>query len=132
MRICKVSLFLALLVAVCLPAVAQNEVQLNVPFDFIAAGKILAAGHYTVLPAGSISRDAWLIRNDHNSVMVIANPVDSPATTHRPSLVFLQAGGRYSLVQIWPTEHSGREVLRSKVKQTLVAQDGKYVEVASE
>jgi len=131
MKFCKVSLFLALLAAVCLPAVAQTGVKLDVPFDFIAAGKTLPAGHYAVVPARSMSRDAWLISNDHTSVMVLSNPVESPATAHNPSLVFWQAGGTYSLVQIWDKEHSGRELLKSK-NRTVVADGGRYVQVAAE
>src|SRR5208337_272768 len=45
----KVTLFLVLLAAVCLPAVAQ-KIQLDVPFNFIVAGKFLPAGHYVVSP----------------------------------------------------------------------------------
>ena len=131
MKFCKVSLFLALLAAVCLPAVAQTGVKLDVPFDFIAAGKTLPAGHYAVVPARSMSRDAWLISNDHTSVMVLSNPVESPATAHNPSLVFWHAGGTYSLVQIWDKEHSGRELLKSK-NRTVVADGGRYVQVAAE
>ena len=132
MKFCKVSMFLALLGAVCLPAVAQTRLELDVPFNFIAAGKSLPAGHYTVDAVGSTDSRAWFISNDHASVTVFSNAVQSPQTAHNLSLVFLQAGGTYSLVQIWDKEHSGREVLRPKVKQTVVAQGSKYVEVAAE
>jgi hypothetical protein len=41
MKFCKVSLFLTLLVAVCLPAVAQAQIELNIPFNFFAAGQVV-------------------------------------------------------------------------------------------
>ena len=135
MKFCTVSLFFALLVAVCLPAVAQTEVRLDIPFNFIAAGQSLPAGHYTVVPVFHNDRAAWRISNDHDSVMVLTNSLESPQTAHRPSLVFFYAGEAYSLVQIWPGGQFGRDVPRSNVKQTLVAQDGKdgkYVEIGAE
>jgi len=132
MKFCKVGLFLALLVAFCLPAVAQTGVQLDVPFNFIAAGKILPAGHYTVVPVFTDDRAVWRISNDQASVMVLTNLVESPQTAHGHSLVFLQAGGAYSLVQIWDAGYFGRDVVRSNVRQTLVAQGDKYVEIGAE
>ena len=132
MKFCKISLFLVLLVAVCLPAVAQSVVRLNIPFNFIAAGKILPAGHYSVVPVFKDNHAAWRISNDHDCAVVLTNPVESPQTEHGPSLVFLQAGGAFSLVEIWDMGHLGREVVRSNVKQTLVAQGGKYVEIGAE
>jgi len=37
MKICKASLFLALLVAICLPAVTQTKMRLVGPFNFLRA-----------------------------------------------------------------------------------------------
>ena len=48
MKFCKASLFVALLVVACLPVAAQAQIQLNIPFNFFAAGKSLPAGHYEV------------------------------------------------------------------------------------
>jgi len=132
MKFCKVSLFLALLVAVCFPAVALAEMRLDIPFNFIAAGNSLPPGHYRVVPVFEHDRVGWRVYNDHASVMMLTYSAESPQTAHRPSLVFLQTGGVYSLVQIWPEAHFGREVLRSNVKQTLVAEGGKYVEIEAE
>jgi len=132
MKFCKVSLFLALLAAVCLPAVAQTGVQLDIPFNFIATGKVLPAGHYTVVPVLTDDRATWRISNGHDSVMMLTDSLESPGAEHRPSLVFLHAGEAYSLVQIWPGGHFGRDVFRSNVNHTLVAQGGKYVEVGAE
>lgn len=132
MKFCKVSLFLALLMAVCLPAVAQTGVKLDIPFDFSAAGKTLPAGHYIIKRVWNTDNNAWAIVGDHAFATVMTDSVESPQTAHNISLVFLQAGGTYSLAQIWDQEHSGREVLGSKQKQTQVAQGGKYVEVGAE
>jgi hypothetical protein len=132
MKFCKVTLFLALLVAVCLPAVAQTGVRANIPFNFIAAGKSLPAGQYVVVPESMANRTIWRVYNAHAGVSVTTSPAQAQGTAHGPSLVFLQNGGVYSLVQIRTKDNFGRDVLRSNVKQTLVAEGGKYVEIGAE
>ena len=131
MKFCKFGLFFAVFAAVCLPAFAQARVELNVPFSFVAAGKSLPAGHYSVA-TGFGDRRAWFISNDQTSVSVQSHAMHSPETTHGTSLVFFQSGGTYSLVEIWDGTHAGQEVLKSNVKQTLVADGGKYVAIAAE
>ena len=136
MKFCKVSLFFALLVAVCLPAVAQTAMRVDIPFNFIAGGKSLPAGHYIVAHVFGSDNVAWKISDvsdDHATVGFLSNSVQS-SQAHRPSLVFLQAGGAYSLIQIWTGQKLGREVFRSKVKQTLVSEGvkDKYVEIGAE
>lgn len=133
MKFCKLSLFLALLVAVCLPAAAQiQELRLNIPFDFVVAGKTLPAGHYDVKRVMYANNTAWEIIGGHAFAKVITYSVESPMMAHAPSLVFLKAGDRYSLVQIWDEEHFGRGLPRSNVKQVLVAEGSKYVEIGTE
>jgi hypothetical protein len=133
MKSCKIGLFFALLVAICLPAVGQNALRVDVPFNFIAAGTSLPAGHYRVERA-PISNCAWRIFNDQASATIITNPAASQRT-HRPSLVFLKQGGTYSLTQIW-NWNSGVDVPQTNVKQTLVTKDdskaGKYIEIGAE
>ena len=136
MKLCKVSLFVALFVAVCLPAMGQTGIQVDIPFNFVAMGKSLPAGHYKfarfLTPSGSM----WSIADDQGrDVMVMNTNLDGSQKAHRPSLVFLQAGGTYSLIQIWDW-NSGRDVPQSHVKHTLVSKDelksDKYVEIAAE
>lgn len=132
MKFCKVSLFFTLLMAVCLPAVAQTEMRLNIPFNFFAAGKSLPAGHYTIVRVNGDDHTAWRIYTEHASLMVITHSVESAQNAHRTSVVFLQAGGVYSLVQFWPTQHIGRALSRSKLKHILLAEGDRYVEIGAE
>lgn len=133
MKLFKVSAFLVLLVAGCLPAVAQTQMRLNVPFNFFAAGKALPAGRYIVERVFIANDAAWVISGDHGSANMLTNPASSTKRTHKPSLVFLNVGKTYSLVQIWPDEDYGRDLLmKSKVKTTLLAEGGKYVEIGAE
>ena len=136
MKFCRVSIFLALLVAVCLPAVAQAQIQFNVPFNFSAAGKSLPAGQYRV---SEVYRTAWLVSGYKVGVVMLTNSVESPGKAHRPSLIFWHSGNTYSLVQIWPTEFRGQQLLlKPQVKATVLAQSGKpeesgsYVEIAGQ
>ena len=132
MKFCKVSLFLALFMAVCLPAVAQTEMRCAIPFNFFVAGRSMPAGHYRVVRETGLNGDVWRIFTGHATLWTLTSSAESPRKAHRPSLVFLQAGGVYSLVQFWPTAYSGRQVRRLKVRQILVAEEDKYVEIGAE
>ena len=134
MKFCKPSLFLVLVAAVCLPAVAQAQIQLDVPFNFFAAGKSLPAGHYRVERLFDGDLAAWRLVNDKGDpTVVLTNSVQSGRTVHRPSLVFRNTGTTYSLIQIWTTEHSGRDLpLREKVKTTLIAGADEYVRIEAQ
>ena len=133
MKFCKISVFFALLVAACLPVVGQTAIRVDIPFNFVAAGKSLPAGHYRVARV-PISKCAWYISNGHISANMLTL-AESTRNSHRPSLVFLRAGGTYSLVKI-RTDYSGWDIPQSKVKQTLVSKDGSkvgdYIEIGSE
>lgn len=134
MKFCKVTLFFALLVAICLPAVGQTAMRVNIPFNFVAAGKSLPAGHYRVAQLQRTT-SAWYMSNDHSGAIMLTSPVDASQKAHHSSLIFLKAGEAYSLVQIWNSD-SGLDVPHAKVKQTLVSKDeskgDKYVEVGAE
>jgi hypothetical protein len=133
MKFLKFSLFIALLVAACLPAAAQTELmRLNIPFDFIVKGKTLPAGHYVAKQLANMDDNVWTLEGEQAAAMFLTNPVESPKVSHKISLIFLKSGDQYSLVQIWDGQHVGREVLRSNVKQTIVADNGTYVEVGAE
>jgi hypothetical protein len=138
MNVFKVGLFGALLVAVCIPAVAQRQLQLDVPFNFVAAGTPLPAGSYKVSRGVDWNQSGWRLSGAHASVLLLTSPVESHGKAHRLSLVFVRTGDSYSLVQIWPTEHLGRELrLRTKVETTILTkgdteiESGKYVEIAA-
>lgn len=133
MKFRKVSLLVALLVAVCLTGVAQSQIKVNVPFNFSVGKQSLPAGHYKVAPLDDKDQAAWRVSNDHDSVVVLTNPVESPNKAHRLSLVFLQTPEGYALLQIWSSEHLGQDLLlKPKVTTIILAERGKYVEVGAE
>ena len=133
MKLFKLGLSLALFAAVCLPAVAQTELHFNIPFNFVAAGKTMPAGDYKVMPAFHNVNNAWSLIGSDGSVTLLTNSVESAKAAHKCSLVFLRAGGQFSLTQIWSSDPKfGREVMRSNVKRSLLAKGGEYVEVRAE
>jgi hypothetical protein len=132
MKFYKISLFLTLLMAVCVPAVAQTEMRFSILFNFSAAGKSLPAGHYTVVRVCGDNHAAWRIYSGRTSVMVLTNSVESQQKAHRRSLLFSHVGNAYSLIQFWPTEHIGRDLPSPKAKQVLIADGDKYVEIGAE
>lgn len=134
MKFCKASLFVALLVVACLPVAAQAQIQLNIPFNFFAAGKSLPAGHYEVTCVLDVNEIVWRISNDHGQSMAfLTNSVQSLKIPHQTSLVFRNTGTTYSLVQIWTSSHFGRDLpLTETVRTTLIADADKYVVVEAE
>jgi hypothetical protein len=133
MKFCKVSLFVPLLVTICLSGIAQSQIQLNVPFDFSVGSKPMSAGHYKVARVDANDPSAWRLSNERGSVIMLTNPVASPNRAHPPSLVFLDAGGQYFLIQIWDSEYFGQDLLlKPKVTTVILAKGGRYVEIGAE
>lgn len=132
MKYLKFWLCLGLFASVCLSAAAQSTLRFNVPFDFVAGGKLMFAGEYNVGPTFGENNTAWTIAGAGNSVMLLTNGVQSAKASHEISLVFLRSGGRLWLAEVWPSEDFGRKMLRSKISQTLIAQGATYVEVRAE
>ncbi len=138
MKLFKVSLFFALLIALCLPAVAQTQLLVDVPFNFVADGRSLPAGEYRVSRAFLWGDDGWRIHGTKGSAAMITNGVQSRGKAHRPSMVFVHTSDGYSLAQIWTSEHDGHELqLRPSVKTIILTEEKKgikspqYVEIAS-
>ena len=136
MKFTRVSVLVALLVAVCLPAGAQvieTRMGVNVPFNFVAGSEYLPAGHYTIVQASSDTNTIWRITSDNDrvSVSIVTSNTSSPVKSHHRSVVFQQVGTRYVLSEFWTTEHSGRELPKAH-HQTLEASTAKNVEIAAE
>ena len=135
MKYARVSIFVALLLAVCLPAGAQvikTKMRVNVPFNFVAGSEYFPAGHYTIMQVFSYTNTTWRITSDDDrrSVSVVTNDTSSPVKSHRCSVVFQQVGARYLLTEFWTTEHEGR-ALPSARHQTLEATSTKNIEIAA-
>ncbi len=132
MKLCKFTLALVLVAAAGLPAVAQSQMSLNIPFEFTVNGKTLPAGHYSVWATFRNNNGAWTINGDKGVASVITHSVQSPFKPHNHSLVFVRAGDHYFLAQIWNDAYWGGELKLPDMKPLIVAEkDHEYVEIAA-
>jgi len=83
-----------------------DHLIVNIPYEFVVAGKTLPAGTYRVSRINDKDERQLIISSFENreAVMVISNEV-SPIRTDSPSLSFEQAGGEYFLSKIATAEH---------------------------
>jgi hypothetical protein len=82
-------------------AQGQDQVVVNVPYEFVAAGKTLPAGTYRVVRL-SINNPRALILNSletRASALVFATQVEN-SHSDKPKVSFEQVGGEYALSKI--------------------------------
>ena len=87
------------------------EMNCRVPFAFIVNGTTLPAGAYAIATNNSV----LLVRGDRKSAVVMSTPgLKSADRSGRGKAVFLKAGSRYYLIEIWGGDGVGREVHLSR------------------
>lgn len=122
-QISRALLGLAAALALGVAANAQavmNRVVIRVPFDFVAGGKQLPAGSYTVRRVRSDAETALIIRSEdgRTSAVVLTNTGDARPST--AALVFRQHGDRYFLAQVsMPGAASVRELPQTGAERRL-------------
>ena len=127
------ALFCAFFAAVCLSCFAQAQIQVNVPFNFVAAGKSLPAGRYSVQPVFDANRAVWRVSNGSVGVMMLTTAGDSLRTPQRRGMVFFYADGRFSLIELKTSDFQSRELpMRTQVTTRLKAEGVKYIEIEAE
>jgi hypothetical protein len=132
MRFCKFAVCFVLFVGAFVQANSQTKMRVSVPFNFTVANHSLPAGQYEVSTVWQDDNLIWRVNNFHGqSAVLTTNPLSSPAADHQCSFLFRKIGGEYSLVQFWLGGHSGRDVIRPKIANTVVAQ-AEYVQIAAE
>jgi hypothetical protein len=122
-QISRALLGLAAALALSVAADAQavlNRVVIRVPFDFVAGGRQMPAGGYTVRRARADAESALIIQNvdGRSSAVVLTNTGDARPTT--AALVFRQRGDRYFLAEVsMPGTASVRELPKSGAERSL-------------
>jgi hypothetical protein len=102
---------LALTFALAATASAREAgtMRIHVPFDFVAGGKQLHAGSYTVRRADGAS--ALIIRSEDGRAAAIVITTAGGAPTPRATMSFRQYGERYFLAEVSiPGTASAREL----------------------
>ncbi len=96
-------------------AEAQDPLVVNIPFDFVAGGKTLPRGEYSVKVSGT---NPTLLLIDHQdasaSLFIATNAVVSTEPPSESKLIFNRYGDRYFLSQVWTAGNSrGRQLMKS-------------------
>jgi hypothetical protein len=99
-----------------------DQVVVNIPYDFVVAGKTLPAGTYRVNRATEIDAKALILSNFDARASVIIVPSETESHTGKPEVNFEQVGDKYLLSKIETEEHSftisisGSEVLEAAAR----------------
>ena len=121
-QITRALLGLAATLALAVAANAQvlDAVVIRVPFDFVAGGKQMPAGRYTVRRIRSDAESALLIRSEdgRSTAIILTNTGEpSPCTA---ALVFRRHGDRHFLAEVsMPGAASVRELPKTAAERRL-------------
>ena len=103
-------------------ACAQSSITLNadVPFDFIAGGRTLPAGHYTV-NQGTGSTVNIRSHEGKGGTFAMTIPACSPNGRHAARLVFHRYGNTYFLSEVWGSGADGSQLPAMRHERQLAA-----------
>jgi hypothetical protein len=111
-------LVVAVVMLIGLPVFAQS-LRANVPFDFIANGKTIAAGQLRI---SSLNTDYRLLMNvqAHQSVLCRTVTMEKGGPG-QPKLVFHRYGSEYFLVQIWDGDKAEEVRATQKIRKAVAS-----------
>ena len=92
-------------------ALAQDTLEVKVPFSFLVNGHTLPAGNYTIT-RDNMASSVFLIRGDKVGTFVATVPSGGhdPAG-NRPSVTFVRHENEYKLSAIWESANDGLDVM---------------------
>lgn len=101
-------------------AQSTNRVIANIPFEFVVGDKTLPAGEYTVRPV-TAGGDALAIQSadGRNSAVRLSGETDQERNKKYARLVFHRYGHNYFLAEIWATEKTGRQLMKSRQERAI-------------
>jgi hypothetical protein len=87
-------------------AQAVDQLVVNIPYEFVAAGKTLPAGTYTLHRISTTNNDELSLTSFENrtGVLLISSEVSS-TREYEPKLTFEHVGDQYFLSKIETAEH---------------------------
>ena len=101
------SAFLALAaLAIATRAQAVDKIIVNIPHEFVAAGKTLPAGTYTINRISDFNNTELSLSSveNHESVLLLSSVV-APTREDKPALSFQRVGDQYVLSKIETLDH---------------------------
>jgi hypothetical protein len=87
-------------------AQAVDQLVVNIPYEFVAAGKTLPAGTYTVRRISTVNNEELSLTSFENrtGVLLLSSEVVQ-ASEYKPTLTFEQVGDQHFLSKIETAEH---------------------------
>jgi hypothetical protein len=76
-----------------------NRVVVNIPFEFVAGGKTLPAGTYSVSRVSPQTSPSLIVRGDHDSALVLPVVSDGIPAEH-VGLIFERVGDKHLLNKV--------------------------------
>jgi hypothetical protein len=87
-------------------AQAVDQVMVNIPFEFVVAGKTLPAGNYRVNRVYSTDSRALVLSSSENNVSAMVLPTDVESSSDDKAKVsFEEVGGEHFLSKIETANH---------------------------
>ena len=83
-----------------------DQIVVNIPYEFVAAGKTLPAGTYRVNRVSDTDQEALVLSSFENgaSAIVLSTQVKS-SSADKPQVTFEQVGGQHFLSKIETADH---------------------------
>jgi hypothetical protein len=84
----------------------SDQIQVNIPYEFVVAGKTLPAGTYRVNRLGGTDEETLVLSSldSRARVMVLSTTVES-TQADKPEISFEQVGGQHFLSKIETVDH---------------------------
>ena len=84
----------------------SDQIQVNIPYEFVVAGKTLPAGTYRVNRLGGTDEETLVLSSldSRARVMVLSTTVES-TQADKPEVSFEQVGGQHFLSKIETVDH---------------------------
>lgn len=94
---------------------AQEAIQVNIPFDFVAGNTKLPAGEYLVKTVGPDNALVLIDRKDAvGSAFILTQAAVASEPKSESKLVFNRYGDRYFLSQVWTEGYAhGRQLMKT-------------------
>jgi len=85
---------------------AVDQIVVNIPYEFVVAGKTLPAGTYRVNRATDIDAKVLILSNFEGRTSVIIVPTEAESHTGKAEVSFEQVGDEHFLSKVETEEHS--------------------------
>lgn len=118
MRLFRIALYAALLVAVSasIAQTSRGDTVVDIPFNFVAGGQALPAGHYIV---HTVDDGALRISNGKAGAYLVTHAATRDSSDGS-KLVFHRFGSTYFLSSVWAQgRETGQEVGRSRAEREM-------------